>query len=267
MKIENHQIKSSFNKVTILGVAIDNLSMDEVIDFITTAIKKKLKGSVITCNVSTLVTAKKEPAFKAAYDDALLVLADGKPLILASRVFGNRLKGRCAGSDLFVKICGIAHKMNKEIFLLGGINDTEKKATQKLRALFPGLIVECYSPLFGYESNIEETTKIIKKINAMNSPVLLVFTGAPKSEKWIQENMNDMNISLSFPLGAALDFFVGSKKRAPLWIQTLYLEWFWRLIHEPRRLWKRYLVTNSIFIVMMLQVMLKKIFSNGSSNN
>jgi N-acetylglucosaminyldiphosphoundecaprenol N-acetyl-beta-D-mannosaminyltransferase len=245
--------------VELLGIRIDNLTTDEIKQCVVSFLKNKQKGYIVTPNAFHIVLLREDEEFRKAYEDALMVLPDGISLIIVSKLFNSPLKMRCAGSDLFLEICKIASQLNKSIFLLGGVNDSEKIAQQKLKDLFPNIEIYSYSPPFGFEKDEKETRKIIDIINRTNSEILFIFLGAPKSEKWIYKNISALNISLAFCFGAALDFFSGVKKRAPKWIQSMGFEWFWRLIHEPKRLWKRYLIGNAVFILLVLKELIKKV--------
>jgi len=246
-------------KVELFGIKFDNLTIEEVKNFVVDFIKSGQKGYVVTPNAFHIVMLRKDEEFRKAYEKAKLVLADGVSIIFSSKILGKPLKERCAGADLFIEICKIAAHLNKNIFLLGGTAGSEKIAEQKLKILFPNINVVSYSPPFGFENDEEENNKIVEMINNSNACVLFICVGAPKGEKWLCKNIDRLKISLAFPFGAALDFFAGTKKRAPKWMQKIGLEWFWRLIQEPKRLWKRYLIGNTIFIFLVIEELIKKI--------
>jgi len=250
-------------KIELFGIEFDNLTIEEVKDFITNFIKNGQKGYIVTPNAYHMVLLKKDEEFKKAYKNAKVVLADGNAIIWTSKLLGLPLKAKCSGSDLFIEICKIAAHFNKNIFLLGGMNNSEKIAEQKLRNLFPNINIVSYSPPFGFENDEKEGKKIIGMINNYNIGILFICVGPPKSEKWIYKNIDKLKVSLVCCFGAALDFFAGTKKRAPVWMQKIGLEWFWRLIQEPKRLWKRYLIGNTIFIFLVIEELLKKIFKRN----
>lgn len=235
------------NEFKLLNIKFDNLSSLETLEKIKYIINNGVKSYIVTGNAYHIIVLEKDNEFKEVYKNAALVLADGTSLVLVSKILLRPLKERVAGSDLFEEICKIAWQKSKRIFILGGTNNSEKIAISKLKKKYKNIIVSAHNPPFGFESDNLETKKIINMINDFNSDILFVCVGSPKSEKWIYKNFNSLDIILACPLGAALDFFAGTKKRAPKWIQEIGFEWLYRLMQEPRRLWKRYLIGNLIF--------------------
>jgi len=255
------------SRVSILGTEIDNLSLNECLDEIQKILKTGKPSYLATPNVAHILLLRKDEKFRKIYSDASLVLADGMPLIWAAKLLGSPLKEKCSGSDLFEKVCQIGYSLDRNIFLLGGQNGSEKIAESQLSEKYSGIKVSSYSPPFGFENNPQENIKIIKMINDFNTSILIVCVGAPKSEKWIYQNISNLDINLACPFGISLDFFAGTKKRAPLWMQKSGLEWFFRLIQEPGRLWKRYLIGNTIFIYLLIKELIKSLFVKGSVKN
>jgi len=247
-------------KVELFGIKFDNLTIEEVKQFVEDFIKSGEKGYVVTPNAYHVILLRKDEEFRNAYENAKIILADGVAIIWSSKLLGTALKAKLSGSDLFIEICKISAYLNKNIFILGGINNSEKIAEQKLKSLFPNIDIVSYSPPFGFENNEKENEKIIDMINNYNIGVLFMCIGPPKSEKWIYKNIGKLKVSLVCCFGSALDYFAGIKKRAPRWMQNIGLEWFWRLIQEPKRLWKRYLIGNTIFIFLVIEELIKKIF-------
>lgn len=239
------------------GIKIDNISMIEAIEKIELILKNRSKGYIVTPNAFHIVMLQKDSDFRQTYKNASLVLADGFSIVFASRILGSPIVERCAGADIFGKICEIAWKKNKRIFILGGVNGSEKKAEKILKNMYPKIQVQTYSPPFGFVEDYSESERIIEMINRFKTDVLFVCVGPPKSEKWIYRNLENLNIILACPFGAALDFFTGAKKRAPKLLQKVGFEWLWRLILEPRRLWKRYLIGNTSFIILVLKEIFK----------
>jgi len=235
------------------GININNISMHEALEEIKKWIEKGKPSYVVTPNAAHIVCLKKDKEFRMAYQNASLVLPDGISLIWASILLGAPLKKRCAGSDLFAEICRIAERMGKRIFLLGGTNGSEGAAAARLKKLFPKLGIGYYSPPFGFEHNENELKTTVDMINRSKADILFLCVGSPKSEKLIWKNIDKLNVTLSIAVGASLDFIAGRVKRAPPWMQRIGMEWFFRLIQEPRRLYKRYLIGNSIFLYLLLK--------------
>jgi N-acetylglucosaminyldiphosphoundecaprenol N-acetyl-beta-D-mannosaminyltransferase len=253
------------NKINFAGIKIDNFSMVEVKEKITEIIEKEKKTYIVTPNAAHIVLLQKDKEFYEIYKNAELVLADGISIVWASKILGTTLKERVTGADLFREICEIANRMGKSIFILGGVNESEKIAENKLKKMYPDMKVYSYSPPFGFENDSMESNKILNMINIPEADILFVCVGAPKSEKWFYKHLNVLNIKLICSFGAALDFFAGTKKRAPEWVQNIGLEWFWRLVQDPERLWKRYLVGNIIFISIVLKEIFNKVFLKSTS--
>lgn len=256
MKICQPQGKFKLN-----GIEIDDLTLDEACIKIEEAFSNKRIGFVFTPNAQHIVCLGRDAEFKEAYKNAFMRIPDGVSIIFASWLLGNPIRERAAGSDLFPRLCRMCWSKKKKIFLLGGVNGSEKTAVEKLRKEFQGILVDSYSPPFGFEYNKELENGAIKKINIFGTDLLVVCLGAPKSEKWIDRNWKELKVNIIFSLGSSIDFYVGAKKRAPIWIQRMMLEWLFRLIKEPRRLWRRYLFDNIIFIFIVLKELFIKKYS------
>jgi len=251
-------------KKRLFGIEIDNLTREEAIEKIKNLLCRKVKGFIVTPNAAHIVELRKDREFFDAYRNAIMILPDGISLIVASRLLGNPLKERCSGADLFPEICRLAWELGKSVFILGGERGSEKIVEEKLKQTFPGIILKTLSPPFGFEKEEKITDEIISEINNFPTDILLVCVGTPKSEKWIFKNFSKLEIILAFSLGSSPDFFAGIKKRAPKCIQKIGFEWLWRLIHEPGRLWKRYLLGNTIFIWIVVKELIKKTFKKKS---
>jgi N-acetylglucosaminyldiphosphoundecaprenol N-acetyl-beta-D-mannosaminyltransferase len=250
----------TFKSIPFGGIEIDNLSLTEARGVIKQMIKTNRPGYVVTPNAHHLYMLKKDPGLKKAYRNAALILPDGMSVILALRLLGYKSKERCAGADLFQSAIDAAARNSKKIFILGGINHSEKKAEIRLRAEYPGIHVFTYSPPFGFENDEDETGRIIRMINQFRSDVLFLCVGCPKSEKWIYQNRSRIKPCLALAFGDSLNFFTGDKKRAPVIIQKTGFEWLFRFLQEPGRLWKRYLIGNLYFIKLFFTELLKKPF-------
>lgn len=241
-------------RVNILNVPIDNCSMLELIE------KLKVGGVVFTPNVDHLVKLQKDKEFYQIYQQADYRVCDSQLLFLASRFLGQPLREKISGSDLFPAFCQYYSKdKNVKIFLLGGLGDVATKARQNINAkVRREIVVGSYSPSFGFESDRAECQKIIAAIERSGANVLAVGLGAPKQEKWICQYKSQLkNIKTIFAIGATLDFEAGNLKRAPKWISLAGLEWFYRLVSEPKRLWRRYLIEDTAFFLLILRQKVK----------
>ncbi|MFC1848589.1 WecB/TagA/CpsF family glycosyltransferase [candidate division CSSED10-310 bacterium] len=245
-------------KFTFAGISIDNLPFDSALARFSSLLDNNYQCYVVTPNAAHIKMLHNDEAFKKAYDKAELILPDGMSLIFASRLLGNPIVARLTGADLFGEICRIAAEKQKGIFILGGVNQSEVIAQKKLLTMYPNLLVEAYSPPFGFELDTNETAKIVSLINKSGAKILFICVGSPKSEKWIFEHINNLCINLGLVFGDSLNFFAGTKPRAPAWMRKSGLEWFYRLIREPRRLWKRYLFSNLNFLKLLIAEYIKR---------
>jgi N-acetylglucosaminyldiphosphoundecaprenol N-acetyl-beta-D-mannosaminyltransferase len=242
--IEPSKVSGAF----ILGCFINAGSWDHTINRIHTWGSKHESRYVCICNVHSLVTARQNKVFRNALINADMATPDGMPITWMLRQMGYPNQQRINGPDLMWNYCEIAERMSQSIFLYGSTQKTLDNLVRRLRISFPKLLIAgTYSPPFGKLSN-EEDAEIIDIINNASAHVVFVSLGCPKQELWMQDHRGKIN-AVMVGVGAAFDYHAGTIKRAPLWMQHHGLEWLHRLYSEPRRLWKRYMVTNSIFIV------------------
>jgi exopolysaccharide biosynthesis WecB/TagA/CpsF family protein len=176
-------------------------------------------------------------------------------------MLGAPLRGKISGSDLLPALCTVAAKKNYRIFFLGGNKDSASIAAQKLREINKSVkIVGTLSPVFGFEKIDLEVNKIIGEINKLNPEILFVGLGCPKQEKFIDDHRDRLNALLIAGVRASFEFASGAIRRSPQWMQDCALEWLYRLIKEPGRLLKRYLVSNTYFIFLFTKKYLQMIF-------
>jgi len=237
------------NRVKLLNVSVDNLSQTELLN--------KLKsGIVFTPNVDHLMKLQDDREFFEAYDFATYKVCDSKILFYVSKFLGTPVKEKISGSDLFPAFYEY-HKDNEniKIFLLGARAGVALKAQEKINSkIGRGIIVGAHSPSFGFEKDEKECLDILEIINQSGATVLAVGVGAPKQEKFICKYKDKLtNIKIFLAIGATIDFEAGNIKRAPKWISEAGLEWLYRLVAEPKRLWKRYLVHSPSFFWLVLK--------------
>lgn len=247
------KVKST-DKVKLLDIDIDNISKAELLSRLT-------KGVVFTPNVDHLMKLRRDPDFVKAYGVADFKVCDSQILMYASRFLGTQIKDKISGSDLFPWFCDY-HKDNPEmrIFLLGAQPGIAKRAQQNInQRTGRDIIVAAHSPSFGFERNAQECEQILELIRASGANVLVVGVGAPKQEKWIAQYKDALpEIDIFMAVGAAIDFEAGCKPRSPQFVSELGLEWLYRLMSEPQRLWKRYLLDDLPFLGLVLQEKVKQ---------
>ena len=241
-------------KVVLAGVEIDNVSFDQALERIDQLVRGPGPSLVVTPNVDHICQLQQNPRYQEIYARADLVLADGMPLIWASRFLGTPLGERVTGSDLFPRICGLAARRGYRVYLLGGLGGVAEKAKAVLEERYPGLeITGTYSPPFGFEHDPEEMAGIVERIAKASPQILFVGLGAPKQEFFIAETMDTLRIPVSMGVGASFDFVAGTMKRAPGFMRRWGLEWLFRLLQEPGRLFHRYLIRDMGFFRLILK--------------
>ena len=237
-------------KVYICGVRIDRLSFDRVIKKLVEHIHfKKYPAYVVTPNAQHIVIFQNDPEFQKIYDRALLSVPDGVSLLWAAKLMNTPLEGRVNGTDLVEKLCAVSVKEQFKIFFLGGRPQAANIAAQIMYNRYPQLkVIDTYCPPYNFENNKAEIQKIEEIIKMAAPDILFVGLGAPKQEKWIANFYQKLNVPISIGIGGSFELISGMVNRAPQWMQQAGLEWLFRLIVEPRRLGKRYLIGNAIFM-------------------
>lgn len=245
--------------IELLGLSILNKSFSEIVCEIDDCIKKKCKKIYFPVNVDMVVKSQHDGEFRSVLKANPSLLFDGMPLIWAANFLGNSVGEIISGSDLFPALCKFAAANKYKVFFLGAEPGVAIKAAGLLRTIYPSLTVAgVYSPPYGLESTQGECQKIVDMINKSTADILFIGLGAPKQEKWIWKHKDLIHAPVSVCIGAGFDFMAGKLKRAPKWMRRAGLEWFWRLMLEPRRLWKRYLIDDMKFFQLVLKEKLKK---------
>ena len=209
---------------------------------------------IVTPNAHHISLLQDSAQFREIYDGAWLSLADGTPLLWAARLLGTPLPEKVSGSDLFPALCKAVAGTNLRIFLFGGRPGVAEKAAEVLQSRYPGLqVAGTYAPPLGFEKDPVEAERAIDAVRSAAPHLLFVALGAPKQEYWMHENRESLGVPVAIGVGASIDFVAGIVTRAPKWMRKAGLEWLYRLLMEPGRLWKRYLVTNSRFVWLVLR--------------
>ena len=239
-------------KTRVLSTAIDALSWYNALSTIAGWASNRESRIVCLCNVHSVVTANRHVRFRQAIAQADMATPDGAPIAWMIRCLKNRAQPRINGPDLMWRYCREAQLSSSPIFLYGGTEATLALLKTKLLEAYPRLnIAGAVSPPFR-PLTPEEDSAIVDRINASGAGVVFVSLGCPKQELWMAEHRNRIH-AVMIGVGAAFDYHAGTIKRAPKVMQDLGLEWLHRLISEPRRLWRRSLVTNTIFMLLALK--------------
>jgi N-acetylglucosaminyldiphosphoundecaprenol N-acetyl-beta-D-mannosaminyltransferase len=230
-------------------------SFQEAVDAITRhAVLAGPSSCVVTPNAQHVVLLESDASLREAYAHAELVVPDGASLLFASRLLGEKLTERIAGVDLFQQLCGKAAELGLRVFLLGGRPGSARRAAAKLKRRFPGLTVAgaCCPPL-GFEHDERELQAVGDAIRAAHPDLVFVALGAPKQESWMHRHGRRLGAPVLIGVGGSFEIVGGLLRRAPRFLQRLGCEWLYRLLLEPARLWKRYLIGNCRFLGIVLQ--------------
>jgi N-acetylglucosaminyldiphosphoundecaprenol N-acetyl-beta-D-mannosaminyltransferase len=239
---------ASRNCQTVLGARIDALSWDEAIGKVTAWAAARESRYVCICNVHSVVTTTRDAAFKSVVNEADMSTPDGAPIAWALRRFGFRGQQRVNGPDLMWKYLAEAERLGQSVFFYGSTTQTLQKLQAAAVRAFPALrIAGVYAPPFRPLS-AEEDAAEVDMINRSGAPVVFVGLGCPKQEKWMAAHRGRVR-AVMIGVGAAFDYHSGTVRRAPLWWQENGLEWLYRLGSDPQRLLKRYMVTNTLFVI------------------
>lgn len=247
-------MNKKIHRMDFLNIKIDNLTMEEAIIEADKLINNGKYNYVVTPNVDHIVKLDEDKEFLEIYNNADLILVDGMPLVWVSKLNKNPIKEKISGSDYFPKLCEFSAQKGYKIFLLGAAEGVAEIAKVNLENKYKDInIVGTYSPKYGFEKDKTEIYKIINIINDAKPDILAVGVGAPKQEKFIYKYLEELKVPLSLGIGATIDFEAGNIKRAPRWMQQSGLEWFYRFIKEPKRMFKRYFIDDLKFIKIIMK--------------
>jgi N-acetylglucosaminyldiphosphoundecaprenol N-acetyl-beta-D-mannosaminyltransferase len=239
-------MKDSENRFDVIGCKISRSSMAHGLSSLKERVKSGLGGYICFSNVHVVVTAKKDPALKSAVNNSFMSMADGKPLSLLAKFRGLTDASQVAGPDFMPYVFAQAPELKH--YFYGSTEETLVKLEKQLKKKFDDIKIQgSYSPPFRPLTD-EEKIAVIDRIKAAKADVVWVGLGAPKQEVWMEEYAEQLKPAILMGVGAAFDFSAGVISRAPEWMTQYGLEWLHRLLSNPRRLWKRYFYTNSLFL-------------------
>jgi N-acetylglucosaminyldiphosphoundecaprenol N-acetyl-beta-D-mannosaminyltransferase len=245
-----------FDKRDLFGMQINALRMTDAINCLRTWINEPRSQCryVVTPNVDHAVMFQEDAEFQAAYQNADLILADGHPIVWASRLLRRPLPERVPGSELVPNLFDSFNRQKRNdhrplrVFLLGAATGVAARAAARMKQQWPNVeTVGVYSPPLGFENDAEESNYILGRIALCRPDVVVVGLGAPKQERWVHQHRQQIRANLALCVGATIDFLAGEKKRAPVWMQRSGIEWIHRMCSEPQRLVKRYAKDAWIF--------------------
>lgn len=207
---------------------------------------------VNTINPHSYCVAETDKKFKEALLSSDILIPDGIGIVYAVKFLNGIKINRITGADMHQHLLLMAEQSELKVFYLGASDDTLKKIRSRILSEFESIKVGYYSPKFKKEFSPDDNQDMVNAVNEFSPDILFVGMTAPKQEKWVYSNQHRLNVNIITSIGAVFDFYAGSVNRAPEFMINLRLEWFYRLIKEPKRLWRRYLVNNTIFIFYII---------------
>jgi N-acetylglucosaminyldiphosphoundecaprenol N-acetyl-beta-D-mannosaminyltransferase len=238
------------DRISLLGIPIDNLTMDEAIERMIRRPAGQGAAQVCFVNADCVNVAFRHNAYRNLLNHCHLVLGDGIGVKLAGKILNSNIRQNVNGTDLFPRLCEELERRQLGIFLLGGKPDVADDVARWIGRHYSSLRV-CGTQ-HGYFSPAEEPA-IVQRIAASGAQVLLVAFGAPKQDLWIQHNLARLGVPVAMGVGGLFDFYSGRIARAPVWMREVGFEWLYRFLQEPRRMWKRYFVGNAIFLFRVVR--------------
>lgn len=233
--------------VDFAGIKVDNLTLNEAVQRVETFINASRPHLIVTPNPEIIVACQDDIEMKEIINSADLRVPDGISMVVVSKILGRPLKERVSGIDLMQELIGVGTNKGWRIFLYGGAPGIAEEAAGRLVEKYPGLKIVGIQ--HGYES---DDSLVVRKIIEAKPHILFVGLGGNKQERWLNRHLNELKVPVSMTIGGSLDVISERKKRAPLWIQKLYIEWLYRLITEPQR-WKRQLALPKFLWLMFFK--------------
>ena len=244
----------------ILNTYVNAMSMDETVDAVEEMIERRVPVQHVVINALKVNLMRKDENLRKIVNECPLINADGASIVLAAKMLKIPLKERVAGFDLFVRLVQEASDKNYKIYLFGAREEVVKKVKAIFERKYPTLQIVGYRN--GYFTEADEP-EIVKNMAESGADMMFVAFSSPKKEYWIRRYLKELNMPFVMGVGGSFDVIAGTTKRAPLWMQKCGMEWFYRFIQEPGRLWKRYLVGNVSFMIYVLQYKMRMILKNN----
>ncbi len=242
----------ALDRVNVLGVGVSAINMDMALAVIEGWIEHRELHYVCVTGVHGVMESQRDEELRRIHNQAGLVTPDGMPLVWISHLKGFRHVERVYGPDLMLALCAYSVPRGYRHFFYGGAKGVPEQLAVVLQKRFPGLqVVGTHSPPFR-PLTPEEDKQVVAMINAVNPDIVWIGLSTPKQERWMAEHRARLRAPVLIGVGAAFDFLTGRKPQAPRWMQRAGLEWLFRLFTEPRRLWRRYLINNPLFVSLVV---------------
>ena len=245
------------NRVRVLGCPIDNLTLAETLHCVEEFVRDGTPRQHVVVNVDKLVKFTKDPALREIIESCDLINVDGQPVVWAARLLGINLKERVAGIDLMEALIDLANTNDWTVYFLGAKAAVVEKLVSRYQRDLPTLRVVGWRD--GYWTNSEESS-VVETVREKHPDLLFVGISSPKKEQFVNKYLQRLNIPFVMGVGGSFDVFAGVTRRAPGWMRRFGLEWFWRFLQEPRRMWKRYFVDDLSFVVLLARHLIRRYF-------
>lgn len=244
--------RQGIDGIALFNVRIDSLDLPQALRAISIRIAERHPGFIVTPNVDHVCRVQRDPEFCIAYNDSFLSLPDGVPIIWAGRLLGTPFRAKLSGSDMIDHLCGFAAENGHSVFFFGAADGVAEEAARRLSDKYPSLdVAGAYSPPFKFETDNNANAEAIARLRDAAPDICIVALSSPRQELWMWRHHRKAEVPVMIGVGAGLDFAAGRAVRAPRLFQRAGLEWFWRLCMEPRRLWRRYLVYDMLFLSLV----------------
>ncbi len=238
-------------RITLMGCQVDNLTMEETLGRVEGFIQSGRPHQHVVVNVDKLVKASRDPGLRRIINECALINADGMPVVWASRLLGKPLKERVAGVDLFEALMARAGAKGWRVFLLGAREEVVRAVKDTYERKYPKLQICGYRN--GYWKGEAEEAQVAAQVKDSQADLLFVAISSPKKEQFLGRYQAEMKIPFAMGVGGTFDVAIGKVKRAPLWMQKSGLEWFYRFLQEPRRMFRRYFIDDVAFIWLFIK--------------
>lgn len=237
------------NRIELFGCPMDVGSMESTVALINGRVKDNVFTQHVVVNVAKLVHMRDDSQLRESVDSCDIINIDGMGVVVGARFLGHDVRERVAGVDLFHELLAMSARDGLSVYLLGARDEVVTATAHKVETLYPGLKIAGYHHGYFWD----DEASMVEKIRASGAQLLFVAITSPKKENFINRWRDQLGVTFVMGVGGTFDVVAGKVKRAPLWMQKYGLEWLYRVIQEPRRMWKRYLVTNSIFAWLLLK--------------
>ena len=251
---------SGDGRAAILGCEVDRLDMDETVERCRELIEARAGVQHVAINAAKLVSLHRDPKLREIVGRCSLVSADGQAAVWAARLLGDPLPERVAGIDLMERLLALAEERGYRVFFLGARQEVLEEAVRRIRARHPHLEIAGFRN--GYFDDAESGA-VCAEIRAARPDILFVAMSSPRKEYWLAAHVEELGVPFAMGVGGALDVVAGATRRAPEWMQRAGLEWFFRFVQEPRRMWRRYLSSNVAFSLLLARELVRSGRRNG----